>query len=131
MTLAKSKVSAKSKAKQYISNFALIGQQVLFTVTWSLYRLLAHVFWAADERCFVSGHIHLQFVTLFYEIAIPLAMSHKFVYKFDPVNSGREKKNLRMQLGSTGNGSEDRGQGGCNSKRNKYIGSLIYAKNCT
>ena len=34
MTLAKSKVSAKSKAKQYISNFALIGQQVLFTVTW-------------------------------------------------------------------------------------------------
>ena len=58
-------------------------------------------------------------------------MSDKFVYNFDPVNSGREKKNLRMQLGSTGNGSEDRGQGGCNSKRNKYICSLIYAKNCT
>ena len=55
-------------------------------------------------------------------------MSDKFVYNFDPVNSGREKKNLRMQLGSTGN---DSGQGGCNSKRNKYIGSLIYAKNCT
>ena len=58
-------------------------------------------------------------------------MSDTSVDTFDPVNSGPEKKKFKMQLRSTTNGSNERGQVGCNKKGNKYLCSQIYAKNYT